>query len=588
MKPDTEAIYQRIAAGLGVSAGLNNLAEWLVRHTTLPDGRPWGYKDHEFQVQIADDMSRRMTVKKCSQVGLSELSVRKTLAYMANVLGQHIIYTLPTSKFAGHFAKTRFDPVIAGSKVLRDMVNRDVDSTEVKQIGSNFLYIKGTMGQSAAISVPASMVVQDEVDFCDQNVLTTYASRLRHAEEGGFLWKFSTPTVKGYGISAAFELSDQRVYMCKCRCGYEDVPDFDRDMRVPGHDIDFSKFHKDMLQDKSIPWQAAVMCCPKCGEPWPLEDPERRRWVATRTEVSDHTGYWVRPWDAPKYNTAYGILSQAELYESHADWKNFVLGEEHEDTENSVSLDTVVKNTVLEWVNPDVGGSGCVFGCDVGKVSNIVIGKPTSNKDGWLDVIYMERIVSEGDGRNVADRIIWLAKKFGCIRGVVDAMPDFTTALSVVEGLPTGVAYANYYTEVDPKKMSMVSVKDDRILHSNRTKTISALVQAINNGFVRFPRHDEMRLMKDHLTNMKKVRRVSSYGGDDKEFWVKTGPDHYAHALNYAMIAARTIRDGIRAGPIPVLPSVGGASVGGVRMKTDEKPAKKELYAERKRRELFL
>lgn len=584
MRADAEAIYQRISSAIGMSDGLSKLSDWLVRHTSLGAGLPWSYKDHEFQRAIADDMSRMLTVKKCSQVGLSELSVRKTLAYLANANGVHAIYTLPTSKFASHFAKTRFDPVIEGSKVLRDMVNSDVDSTEVKQVGPNFLYIKGTMGQSSAISVPASMIVQDEVDFCDQSVLTTYASRLRHAEGGGYMWRFSTPTVGGYGISGAYDISDQHVYLCKCHCGYEDAPDFYRDMKIPGHEVDMEKFSKEMLHDHSIPWKNAVMVCPKCGKPWPLEDPERRRWVALRPDVTDHRGYWVRPWDAPKYNTPYGILSQALLYDTHRDWANFVLGEEHEDTENSVVVEAIDAATVGTWVSPDVGASSCVFGCDVGKVSNIVIARKSSRAGDWLDVLYAERIQAEGDGTNISDRVVELAKAFGCIRGVIDAAPDFTTALRVVETLPAGIAFANYYTKIDNKRMSLFSVKDDRILHSNRTKTLNSMVAAVNMGQVTFPIHEETKFIKEHLRSLKRVTRKVGEEGDLKEFWVNSGPDHYAHALNYAMIAARTVDEGVSVGAVGALPSFGTVKIGSVQ---EDRPKMRELTSEKKRRELF-
>jgi hypothetical protein len=46
----------------------------------------------------------------------------------------------------------------------------------------------------------------------------------------------------------------------------------------------------------------------------------------------------------------------------------------------------------------------------------------------------------------------------------------------------------------------------------------------------------EMGTIKDHLENINKISNRNSQG-ELVEAWVSKGPDHYANALNYLMIA---------------------------------------------------
>jgi len=577
-----EAFLRRLEVGLGRSEALSDIAGWLENNTTLNDMR-FGFNKHEFQVDIANDISRRLCVKKCSQVGLSELLTRKILAFLNLERNVHAIYTLPSSKFAQKFVKSRFDPVIKGSEAMTNNLNINVDSTEMKQFGSNFLYVSGTYGQASAISIPATMVVRDEVNFCDQTVLTTYASRLRHADGGGYLWDFSTPTVEDFAISDSFNKSDQHLYLCKCHCGYEDVPDFNRDMVVPGLETEMEKFTKLDLQDPDAKFQDAQMLCPSCRNPWPLEDPTRRRWVAKRPDVLDMRGYWVRPWDVPHYNPAPVILLQANNYETHQDWNNFVLGSDYSDSDNSFIRECILNNQTAQWTEPGgVSGSNFVAGMDVGKTSWITVAKRIGAN---LEIVYMERLVMEGDGTNLSNRAVEICKAFGVMRMIVDAAPDFTTALRIVEALPVGVAYACYYTKTDKKKLSNISEKDTRVIHVNRTKAFNELSKASNGGFIKYPRHSEMKLMLEHLMAVKRVDQKQGVEGEIKSFWVNTGPDHYAHSLNYCYTASQTIVEEVG---IPMAVPLPGFS--GIKNKAleDELPRSEKglLASERIRRKI--
>lgn len=568
----------RLKSAIGDTADINHVAQWLCNNTSL-DGELWSYFRHEYQEEIANCNSRKLSVIKCSQIGLSEVLVRKVLAFVNIMHNINAIYTLPSSSFARKFVKGRFDPIIASSKIMSMNLNPNVDSTEMKQFGSSFLYINGTYGQQSAISIPAEMVIQDEVDFCDQKVLTTYASRLRHAQDGGFLWKFSTPTVGGYGISASFDSSDKRRYLCKCKCGHEGAPDFYNDTVIPGYDDKMVDFRKANLSDPRLRLKKAVMLCPKCRNPWPLSDPKRRRWVASRPQIEEHAGYHVRPWDVPYFNSLPVILSQADNYDTHMDWVNFVLGEDYSDSDNSFILENLNKATVVTPILPEEARKmdNCVMGVDIGKTSWITIGRETER---GLEVFYAERVV-ERSGTDISDRVLKLMKLYDVRRAVIDASPDFSTAKRVVSKMPEGWVYGCYYIDTDPKKMIDISEKDGSILLVNRTKSLNQLAERSSVGSLLLPKMAETKLIKDHLMTLKRVDQKKK-GLLDKvvSIWVHTGPDHYGHSLNYLNIAALTLKDRIGLAGQAFLPSVGSVKLQDDEHKID-RPKGRLLSSER-------
>ena len=202
------SFIERVRAGLSGGVDLSRLSQWIcrnTRHQKYPD-RHWNFKEHEFQIGIVNDSSNDMVVKKCSQVGLSEVSVRSTLGMIDIKPNSTAIYTLPTGGFATTFVKSRFDPVITDSPELRQKMDPETDNTSLKRIGGSFLYIRGTFTQTAAISVPADILIHDEVDFSDPLTLTSFTSRLGHVKEEDVIRRrFSTPTVSGFGVSLPFE-----------------------------------------------------------------------------------------------------------------------------------------------------------------------------------------------------------------------------------------------------------------------------------------------------------------------------------------------------------------------------------------------
>ena len=516
------------------------MAEWLCEHTRHPKDskRPWSFENHEMQIDIAKETRHHVKIRKCSQVGLSELSVRISLGMLAIFPGTTAIYTLPTAKFASKFAKSRINPVVDASKTLSELVPTGADSSELKQFGSSFLYIVGTSGASSPISIPGDMLIRDEVDFSNQSLLSMFFSRLGHAQDGGWIRDFSTPTVDNFGISSEFDLTTQARYAIRCyHCGETTMPTFLEDVVIPGYDDPIVDLEPDMLTDSRYKFQESYLKCPACDGELTMEnlsDVSCREWVHAFPDA-DVAGYQVMPFDVPTVNPISKTVMAIKQYERKADWVNFELGVTYEDSENSFLESAITGNTLLSHVPPAIhAANGCVAGLDIGKTSWILIGKPLSAKE--VDIIHAERIV-QNDENYLVKRTLELLKWYGVSRLVIDAGPDFSSVTQVIAKSLVNQVYGCYYVRSSKKNLSNIDVNQvEQVVSANKVGTFSDAAKAVNSGRVRFARMPEMETVKSHLLSMKKTSYTNS-AGEKVSAWIGTGPDHYANALNYLMIA---------------------------------------------------
>lgn len=156
---------QRIRDGAYSVYTLNNLSGWISKHTYI-EGKPFNYKDHEYQKDIIDDPAKTLLVNKCAQTGLSEIFARWGIAATATQDNFTLIWTFPSTTDAERFTKARLDPMIEASPELRRRISKAVNSSELKQFGENsFVYIRGTISETGALSVPADLLIHDELDL---------------------------------------------------------------------------------------------------------------------------------------------------------------------------------------------------------------------------------------------------------------------------------------------------------------------------------------------------------------------------------------------------------------------------------------
>src|SRR6476469_5513454 len=92
-----EQLYQSAKLRFGDVNASQSMGDWICANTTIKK-RPFSFADYPFQKAIADDMHSNLSVKKCSQVGLTEVQLRKYLAILTRSTALSGIFSLPNEK----------------------------------------------------------------------------------------------------------------------------------------------------------------------------------------------------------------------------------------------------------------------------------------------------------------------------------------------------------------------------------------------------------------------------------------------------------------------------------------------------------
>jgi hypothetical protein len=514
------------------------LAKWLCENTTL-GGDPFTFLDHEYQEPIVSDTSQEVAVQKPSQVGISEATIRLALAMVNVVSPMTVIYTLPTAKFASKFVRTRFDPVIQGSKVMRNAIHSSNDNSELKQFGDSFLYINGAASSNAPISIPADCIISDETDFSDQEVLSQYNSRLTHSK-WRLVRKFSTPTLPGFGVNKAFMESRRHYNLCKCiHCNTWFQPDYYNHVRIPGYTGDLREVTKPLLA--RIRYKEAYVACPKCGGAVDLSPANRSLVCENSEEGLIGAGYQVTPFDAPKIIAASYLVEKSTSYVRIQDFVNFGLGLPMEDSEATLTREEIQALFCL-----DLAGSNTVYvmGVDVGNVYHFVI----AAIDGFNDmlVVHTER-VPMGKAK---ERYHALRAQYRVLCTVMDSNPHSETVMAL-QAVDVNMYAAVYMRSKSILTHNVVEKEADkeegqefhRQVNINRSKAFDGYMSYLRENHLRIREpfnEEEKELITAHHVSMKRVKVFDSESEEMSYSWQKTdGEDHYHHAFLYCWIAGK-------------------------------------------------
>lgn len=509
----------------------------------------YSYKDHEYQETILSDTSRDVNVRKCSQVGLSEISARMALA-LVNVISPYTLaYTLPTAHFAGTFAKTRMDPVIESSKEMKRNVHKTNNNNEVKQFGDSFLFIKGAASSNAPISIPCDHLVHDEVDFSDQEVLGQYVSRLTHSK-----WKrthrLSTPTLPNFGIDRYYQESRRHVMMCRCNhCNLHFVPDYYEHVKIPGFTRDLREVNKQTLT--KVRWKEAAVICPGCGKP-PSLQPEFREYVCENPDSGfDAAGYQVTPFDAPNIIVPSYLVEASTKYDRVQDFVNFGLGLPMDDNEATL---TRADFTEIFQLFPEPGSTTNVMGVDVGNIYHFVVSAVDAYGD--MTAIHSEE-VPMGKAKT---RYHELRREYRVTCTVIDSGPHAETVMSLQEQDVNLFAAVYMHSKsilthrvVDKEEEASKGMVFERQVNVNRNRAFDGYMNFIRENHLVIKECPEKDTIIAHHTSMKRVKVYDSESGEMAYSWQKTdGIDHFHHAYLYCWIASK-IRGVGR--PLIVLPT---------------------------------
>lgn len=525
---------QRVKDAVNNVFALSQLDKWIEKNTYL-DNKKFTFTDFEFQRDIIADDSPTSNVIKCAQVGLSEIMARWAVAACVTQDNFTVIYTFPTTTDAEKFCKTRLDPCIAGSPELQREVSKSLNNAEIKQFGANsFVYFKGTISETQALSVPADVIIHDEVDKSNLTQMSVYVSRLlgRPTKRRKL---FSTPTVDKYGISKEADTSRRmrQVWQCSC-CNHHFFPDYFNDVKIPGYDKDKREINKDNL--KNIRWEEAIFLCPRCGRA-PSTEPQYRSWVCENpAEAYPSKSWFVTPFSAPNKRKPSDLVKNSTEFDKFSEFMNQCLGLTDEDKNESITVSDV-ENALIHAELKD--SSIHFMGSDMGMLCTITIGRLTLAKE--LLVVHREIVPHT----RYEKRRLELMHEFKIAITVMDSQPYIDMATRICNG--DANAYASNFTTGTPGVMYVLKEQEEdpiegvmnmRRLNVTRTLAFDHLMAELKARRILVKKQEEL-----DDTWKKQLRSLKRVGKFDKSqavtyHWEKTDKnDHFHFSLLYLMLA---------------------------------------------------
>lgn len=515
------------------------MGEWLCRNTNLR-GRPFSFTRYPFQRRIADDMHPNMDVIKPSQVGLSEVQIRKSLGFVARNRETTGIFTMPNEKMFKRMSTTRIKPLVEDEKVF----NLDTRSGEkptrsmgLYQVGSSFLFVTGAT-EGDATSISADFVMNDEIDLTDQSMLALFNSRLQNSDFK-INQRFSTPTFVNFGVDKGFQVSDQHSFLCKCdACNHWNDPIFRPNfVEIPGlpSDLnDLTDINEEMIDAGQLDLVNSYVKCERCGSPLDLGREESREWVAKFPSRSHHRGYRVSPFSTDRLSVEY-IITQFLKYRSRdylRGWYNTVLGEAYTDGNSQLSDADINACFTGRMGVPEIDASAPTWiGIDVGQTCHIVVGQ--GNDADSMHIIRFLAVPVKDLKSTVKD----FSETYNIIGGACDRFPYTPTAEEVRDETETKVVPVEYRGQKEVK-LVMDEIEENLVLYAqmNRTALLDKVAAVVRRKKIAFSGYGgDQSVIRDHLKDM-----VRDENPEVEAKWVKiSGNDHYFHAIGFLLAAVR-------------------------------------------------
>lgn len=493
---------------------------WVVNNVRLPKLAPWEFEDRQWQIPILEDDHKQIVITKPTQVGITTIMLAKML-YIADKIPLRCIYTMPRQDDISDLVQSRLAEIITYSPSIKaKMVG--TDAVRMKKYGDSWLHF-------LEMSVPprmldADLVINDEVDLSNQEHLEQVLSRL-DASKYSYHFRLSTPTIDDFGIDKLYKMSDQKQWFVTCGyCSHE-------------QSLDWST---NVAHGNGQTWYK----CSRCGNKLHEQDIREGRWIATGNTNSDISGYQINQLMCTYINpnklwVQYKTMSQKNFY-------NFRLGLPYTPSSGGFTTDMITDHCFGESYDKEEtwdGHSTYVLGCDQGDVLHVSIGKIV---DDYIEVVYLDEIPFEL-GFNEIGRLI---RRFNIKCAIIDGLPNHHSARTLVESLPKGAMTA-YFSGID----NIYNLRDiERKITINKTDAYDLLLQKIASSKLQFysavthlDRDVERAII--HITNMRRdIEEQTSRIGGVKTFhvWKNVGPDHFADAVVYMLIAADVLQGNTR------------------------------------------
>jgi hypothetical protein len=331
----------------------------------LEQGEPLDFATFPFQVELykafGDKTLRTVDVMKSAQCGISAAGVSLAL-YAGDVWEANVLYVLPVADDAYDFSDTRVKPSIEDSIYLSRRV-ASTDNKGLKRVGNANLYFRGSGSEKKALSIPADVLILDELDRLDHRNVPKFRKRLSSPKSLKLERRFSNPSFPEDGIHRLFLDSDQREWLVTC----------------PGCNAEEPVYYDGQEGAHRVDPERGSRVCSSCAVALEPGDVAAGRWVPRYPDVGAR-GYHISKLIVPTQSIPELVAEHARTVEDEiAAHYNFDLGLPYAPRGGSLDRATVL-SCRRDYTPPDSyrGDEWITAGVDVGSLLHVRVSR-------WLE-----------------------------------------------------------------------------------------------------------------------------------------------------------------------------------------------------------
>jgi hypothetical protein len=395
---------------------------WIQNHWVISSGEfasmPYRYlPNYPFMEALLKDTSPKIVVKKCAQVGLTEINIAKMFA-IADLLPGNLMYVLPTDELSKVISRARIKAAHRVNPYLEQYLT-GYDTLHQFKFKNNWIYIRGSQTQikdgrkfrRQLISIDASRLFGDEVDEWQAGVMGSLQSRIGASADPIEAY-FSVPRLPDGGISKLYSQSTMMEWAVKC----EHCNEWNIELTLTEN-----------VTNCEYPDLEHKVVCRKCGKDLNrLEaDPRKAQWVARNPTTGKWPGYHFTKLFY-RYASIDLIVERYNDPETVQDCYNDDFGEPYEHKQYTINNSDLEKCKCLDaglWNEAIKNVTNIRMGVDIGKKIHYRV-------EG--DFGEMTLVMDVGSVHHFEDLKALVLEK-NIIKGVIDAQPDFRASQEFCE-----------------------------------------------------------------------------------------------------------------------------------------------------------
>jgi len=526
----SKLIATRIAEGLQRKS-INSCSKWTQMYRMMGSPFPglWSFKYHPWLKLIHDTQADLTIGQKSAQMGFTEVALNKSF-YAIDIEGKSVLYVLPaTTPDAGDFSTARFDPALEMSSHLSNMFS-DVQNIGHKRAGNCNLYVRGSRSRSQLKSLPAGLLIFDEVDeMIQDNIVLAFERSSGQLEKEAFM--LSTPTIDNYGVNKYYKGSSQNHFFFKCpRCSRLTELTFPECLVITAD------------SELDIKIKDSYLICKECkGLLDHSEKPnwlslENTQWVESYTDrmsvgfhINQLYSNTIKPYElAVSYlNSQTNATDEQEFYNSKLGLTHVVKG--------ARVTDTNIEDCIKKYHMSDTGYGFTTMGIDVGTWLHLVVEQWTSTGEGVdVNLSALPKTLCIAKLRHFEELDEYM-RKYAVNFAVIDGNPERRKSFEFASRF-FGIAKMCFYgNNLSRSKQINVHPDEEQSITVDRTSWLDMSLGRIIRGKAILPVDTPIEY-KDHLKSLVRVYKKDATGNPVGSY-VNTGADHFAHARNYSEIA---------------------------------------------------